>query len=119
MMYEHYERDISYILTLQASLSHDIADRIHANLTSLAPARKVNPEAYNEYLQARFFLYQGIRGTGRSVDGFSRSIALDPEFADAHAGMAEVLAYAGIFCVRPSAEAYQEARREALKALEL
>jgi tetratricopeptide (TPR) repeat protein len=65
------------------------------------------------------FSCKGIRGIGRSIEFFRRSIELDPSQAESHAGLAEALCFSGIFGLRPSGETYPEARVEALKALEL
>jgi tetratricopeptide (TPR) repeat protein len=77
----------------------------------------VRPEAYDAFLRGTHFLHQGLRGTENSIAWFQRAIELDPTLADAHAGLAEALCFAGIFGLRPSAEAYPEARQAALKAL--
>src|SRR5204863_8132249 len=121
---EKYERDLADILTVQSDVAREIATRIRIQLTpqvqiSLRRSRRVNPEAYQAFLQGNYYLYRGIRGVGKSVECFNQAIALDPSHADSHAGLAEALCYAGIFGLRPSAETYQEARVSATKALEL
>lgn len=60
-----------------------------------------------------------MRGTGKSIEFFKRAIELDPLQAEAYAGLAQALCFAGIFGFRPSAETFPEARVAALKALEL
>jgi tetratricopeptide (TPR) repeat protein len=55
----------------------------------------------------------------KSIDFFTQAVKLDSSYADAHAGLAQALCYAGIFGFRPSAETYPAARVAALKALEL
>ena len=121
---EKYERDLADVLALQGDVARAIASQIRIKLTageqtSLTPTRKVNPEAYDAFLKGNFFLHQGIRGTGKSIELFKRAIELDPLQAEAHAGLAQALCFAGIFGLRPSAETFPEARVAALKALEL
>jgi tetratricopeptide (TPR) repeat protein len=121
---EKYERDLADVLPLQGEVARAIASQIRIKLTageqtSLTPTRKVNPEAYDAFLKGNFFLHQGIRGTGKSIELFKRAIELDPLQAEAHAGLAQALCFAGIFGLRPSAETFPEARVAALKALEL
>ncbi|MCX6628473.1 MAG: winged helix-turn-helix domain-containing protein [Candidatus Solibacter sp.] len=103
---ERYERPVADILALQSEVARAIA-------------RPVNPEAYDAFLKGTFFLHQGIRGTGRSIEFFEQAIELDPLLAGAHVGLAEALCFSGIFGLRPSAETYPEARLAALKALQL
>jgi TolB-like protein/Tfp pilus assembly protein PilF len=124
LLSEKYERDLTDVLALQGEVARDIADRVHIQLTPrheerLARMKQVNPEAHVALLEGNFFLHQGIRGVGKSIESFTRATHLDPSLADAHAGLAEALIFAGIFGIRPSAETHPQARRAALKALEL
>src|SRR4029077_13302655 len=121
---ETYERDLADVLTLQGEVARAIASQIRIKLTrgeetSLTRTRKVNPEAYDAYLKGNFLLHQGMRGTSKSIEFFKRAIELDPLQAEAHAGLAQALCFAGVFGFRPSAETFPEARVAALKALEL
>jgi len=81
--------------------------------------RRVAPEAHETYLKAYASIYQGPLGIPRSLDLFRRTLELDPENDKAHAGLAEALCFAGIFSWRPTEETYPEARKMALRALEL
>jgi TolB-like protein/DNA-binding winged helix-turn-helix (wHTH) protein len=121
---EKYERDLTDVLAVQSEVARAVAGQIQIKLTpgeetNLARTRRVNPEAYQAFLNGTFFLHQGIRGVGKSIEFFKRAIDLDPMHADAWAGLAEALCYAGIFGLRPSGETYPEARVAAIKALEL
>jgi tetratricopeptide (TPR) repeat protein len=121
---ETYERDLADVLALQGEVARAIAGQVRIKLTrgeetSLTRTRKVNPEAYDAYLKGNFLLHQGMRGTSKSIEFFKRAIELDPLQAEAHAGLAQALCFAGIFGFRPSAETFPEARVAALKALEL
>ncbi|MEO8594826.1 MAG: winged helix-turn-helix domain-containing protein [Candidatus Solibacter sp.] len=124
IMSEEYERDLTDIIALQGDVARAIAGKIKIELTSveqrsLTRTRRVNPEAYEAYLQGNFFLHQGIQGIAKSMDFFRQAIRMDASQPEAHAGLAEALCYAGIFGFRPSAETYQEARLAAQNALEL
>ncbi len=119
-----YERNLTDILGLQSDVARAIASQIQIKLTSqertyLTRTGPVRPEAYDLFLKGNFFLHQGMRGTAKSIDFFKQAIGLDPSQAEAYAGLAEALCFAGIFGLRSSAEAYPEARLAALKALEL
>jgi TolB-like protein/DNA-binding winged helix-turn-helix (wHTH) protein/Flp pilus assembly protein TadD len=121
---EEYERDLTDVLAVQSEVARAVAGQIQIKLTpgeetNLARTRRVNPEAYQAFLNGNFFLHQGIRGVSKCIEFFKRAIDLDPMHADAWAGLAEALCYAGIFGLRPSGETYPEARVAAIKALEL
>jgi TolB-like protein/DNA-binding winged helix-turn-helix (wHTH) protein len=121
---ERFERDLTDILVLQSEVARAIAGKIRIELTpgeqsSLSRTRRVNPQAYEAYLKGSYFLHKGIPGLSRSIEFFTQAIQLDPSQAEAHAGLAEVLCFAGIFGLRPSSETYPEARVSALKALQL
>lgn len=117
---ERYERELSDILTLQNEVARAIAGQVR---TQVAPEmrrpRKVPPEAHEAYLRARAGLFQGPLGIPRSLELFRRTLELDPEDANAYAGLAEALCYSGIFALGPTEETYPEARKMALRALEL
>jgi len=121
---EEYERDLTDILALQCEVARAIASQIQIKLTpqeqtGLARIRPVNPDSYEAFLKGNYFLHQGMRGIGRSIEFFRRAIELNSSHAEAHAGLAQALCYAGIFGLRPSGETYPEARVAALRALEL
>jgi TolB-like protein/DNA-binding winged helix-turn-helix (wHTH) protein/Tfp pilus assembly protein PilF len=121
---EKYERDLTDVLAVQSEVARAVADEVKAKLTpveqvALARRRQINPDAHEAFLRGTFFLNQGIRGTGKSIEFFKQAIELDPNQAESYAGLAEALCYAGIFALRPSGETYPEARVAALKALQL
>ena len=121
---QKYERDLTDILALQGEVARAIALQVHASLkpeqiSQLTQPRRVNPEAYQAFLQGNYFLHQNIRAIAKSIDWFRRAIELDPGHADAYTGLAHALVYTGIYEIRSPMEAYTEARAAAEKALQL
>ena len=121
---QKYERDLTDILTLQGEVARAIALEIRASLrpdesNRLNEPKKVNPKAYQAFLQGNYFLQQNIRGITRSIDSFRHAIELDAAHADSHAGLAHALIFASLYEFRPPAEAYPEARAAAEMALQL
>ncbi len=119
-----YERDVADVLTLQSAVARAVAREIRINLTPqeqrvLERTRTVKREAYEASLKGSYFLHKGIPGVSKSIEWFTEARKMDPEYADAYAGLAEALIYAAIFGLRPSADAFSEARAAALKALEI
>jgi TolB-like protein/tetratricopeptide (TPR) repeat protein len=92
--------------------------------TTLSPVAKAQiaarPEALTGYLRARYLWnLRTARDVARSIDEFNRAIALDPDFALAHAGLADAYLILGIWGIRPAAETYGPALVAAERALEL
>ncbi len=124
---ESYERDLKDVLSLQDEVARDIANRIQVKLTAqesagLSRAQPVNPEAYQRYLQGRYFWNKrSEEGFIKAIEFFEQAIAKQPDYAAAHAGLSDVYALLGTW---PNAkisrsEATARARAAALKALEI
>ncbi len=128
---ETYERDISDVLGVQAEIAQAIAAEIHValNLTEsnrLADMqkgkRRVNPEAYDAYLRARYHLHEMMPASiEKSVAEFQRAIELDPAYASAYSGLAIASALLAIvpFDVAPPHDSMPRAEESARKALAL
>ena len=115
---DRYERDLADVLALQNEVARAIGGQVRRQVAPEA-RRRVVPEAHEAYLRAHAALFQGPLGIPRSVELFRRTLELDPDDANAHAGLAEALCYSGIFSWRPTEETYPEARKLAMRALEL
>ncbi len=124
---ETYERDLGDVLSLQSEVAKAIALQVRAQMTPelearLRSARRVNPAAYQPYLQGHFYLTteftkpQSLKEAQRL---FEESIRKDPGFALATSGLAESYVYLG-FLHQLSPEAARQSAEEAVrKALEL
>jgi TolB-like protein/DNA-binding winged helix-turn-helix (wHTH) protein/Flp pilus assembly protein TadD len=123
---ESYERDHSDILELQAEVARDIAERIHVRVNPAAARRpdrerRLSPEAHQAYLLARHRWY--TRHADQllvAIQDLHRAIAIDPAFALAYAGLADVhLVLPLLSGVVTQEEAYSKAKAAADRALEL
>jgi TolB-like protein/DNA-binding winged helix-turn-helix (wHTH) protein/Flp pilus assembly protein TadD len=102
-----YERKPSDLISLQNRLAADAVSQISAQLTpegktQLDLESQINPEAYDEYLQARFLLHQETTQKDKAIPHLERAIKLDPNFTAAYAAMGQAWAYEGVFGVRNS-----------------
>jgi TolB-like protein/DNA-binding winged helix-turn-helix (wHTH) protein/Flp pilus assembly protein TadD len=90
-----YERDSQDVVTLESEIAAESAAQIRAQLTPagqtrLSLERRINPEAYDEYLRARFLLRQeGGEENIKAIPHLERAIQLDPNFASAYAALGE------------------------------
>jgi len=121
-----YERDLREVLTLQHEVAQAITDEIKAQVslserTRLGTALLVNPEAYELYLKGRYYRDKRTSTSlAAAKEYFQKAIDIDPSYALAHAGLADTYAFlGGIYGVAPPAEAFPNARKEALKAIDL
>ncbi len=122
---ESYERKLTDILLLQSDVARAIAAGIRIELAPqeqrrLSSTRSVNPEAYDAYLQGRFYGNQRSQeGVQRCLEYFQKAVALDPSYALAYAGMADsYIVLMANHWLAPG-EAIPPGRTAALKALSL
>jgi TolB-like protein/DNA-binding winged helix-turn-helix (wHTH) protein len=122
---ETYERDLGDILDLQNEVARAIADEIQAKITPkeqgrLARRRKVNTDAYEEYLKGRFFVNQFTEeALQKSIDYFEQAIRLDSTYGEAYAGLGEAWAMLQYIGAAPPDEAHHKALEAVSKALEM
>ncbi len=122
-----YERDLGDILMMQADVARAIATEIRVELTPqeqtrLANAPPVNPEAYEAYLQGRYYMTKRTpEGLTKAVEYFQQAIQKDPRYAPAHAALADTYSLQGYSqaATMPFKEAAEKAKAAARKALEL
>ncbi len=92
---EIYDRRLTDIFTVESDIARTIADTLRAKLSgseqrALSARPTENQEAYQLYLQGRFFWNKRSGPDLRkAVDSFNQATALDPKFAQAYAGLAQ------------------------------
>src|SRR5579859_4284194 len=124
---QEYERDVREILPLESEVAQSIAQEIAIKLSAEAQARlavhrAVDPEAYQLYLQGRYFWNKrSEQGHLKAIDFFQQAIAIQPQYAQAYSGLADAYALLGsnpsTVITRPVA--MSKARAAALQALAL
>jgi TolB-like protein len=90
-----YERDVRDIFKVQDEIAAAVVDALKLRLSSpgpqLAERRTANPEAYDQYLRGKHLFQLGdYAGLLAARDAYRRAIELDPNFAPAFAGLANV-----------------------------
>ena len=77
-------------------------------------------EAYNLYLQGRFFWNKRTEeGLKKAIECFNKAIENDQNYALAYSGLADSYNLLGTFGFFPSDEAFHKAKEAALKAIEI
>jgi TolB-like protein/DNA-binding SARP family transcriptional activator/Flp pilus assembly protein TadD len=121
---ETYDRRMEDVLRVQDEIGRSIAATLQRRLVqeSSSPASipQVDPDAYNLYLQGRFFWH---RRTGadlrRAVHVLEAAVSRAPDYAQAHVGLGDAYAVLGFYDFLPPSEAFPRAREAALRALAL
>jgi TolB-like protein/DNA-binding SARP family transcriptional activator len=122
---ESYERDGTDIFAIQSELALRIAAGLSAELTPrerdrLARRPTASPAAHDLYLKGRYFWNQrSAAGFERAIEYYRRAIASDSEYAEAYAGLAAAYSMQPFVGELTPAEALEQTRVNALKALEL
>jgi len=123
-----YDRELQSLLALQAEIARETADEIQLALGKgyklQATDRKLSSpssyQAYDLYLKGRYFWNKrSNNGFKQAADYFQQSIANDPNYARAYAGLADTFALMSSWSFVPQTEAIPKARAAALRALQL
>jgi TolB-like protein/DNA-binding winged helix-turn-helix (wHTH) protein/Tfp pilus assembly protein PilF len=122
-----YDRGVKDVLALQADVADAIAHEIQAGINSrrreqVRPHRAVKPEALDAHMRGRYLWNRRTEeGLREAVRHFQQAIASDPEYAVAHAALADSYSLLGSVGIdgMPPAEAMPLAKAAAQKALEL
>ncbi|MGZ5019990.1 MAG: protein kinase domain-containing protein [Chthoniobacterales bacterium] len=120
---ESFDHTLSNALTLESELIRSVAVAIRPNLRDeqqnrMAGRYTENSEAYQVYLRGRY-LWNKRTGADaeQAIRCFEQAISLDPNFALAYSGLADVYVTQGYFTDRPFSETLPKARAAAEKAL--
>ncbi|HXM35627.1 MAG TPA: protein kinase [Pyrinomonadaceae bacterium] len=122
---EQYSRKQADLLSLQNAVARDVATRLRNKLSG-ADEQKVarnytqNTEAYQLYLQGRFFANKRTPESIRKAIGYyQQAIDKDPNYALGYAGLSDGYGQLGYYASDPAPESLIKAREAALRALSL
>jgi TolB-like protein/DNA-binding winged helix-turn-helix (wHTH) protein/lipopolysaccharide biosynthesis regulator YciM len=110
---DSYERDLRDVLALQREVARDVAGGVRIKLTPQVQARfrdtrPVNPEAYDQYLRGKYYLYRQNRENNEAaIVSLERAVAADPTFAAAQAELAQAYVWK-LFLFTPGEEQLAE-----------
>lgn len=117
----HYDDSLANVFQVQDHISAAIADALKVKFASLGPARTINPQVYDLVLQARALMDKARTAAPleQARKLYEQAIALDPNYADAHAELAGAWHELTEYSTLPLKDALPKMREEANKALAL
>jgi len=120
-----YESDLKDVLKLQSDVAKEIAAEVRAKLTAsekdrLDSAKPIDPAAHEAYLLGNYHLGKlNEKDLALAVDYFEQATRVEPDFADAYAGLSKAWTERGIWGSLSPIEVAPQARSAAEKALQL
>jgi tetratricopeptide (TPR) repeat protein len=120
-----YIRESKQLFSLQSEIAKDIVSELKTVLSAkekelIEKSQTKNLDAYNLYLQGRYFWNRRTKDSQmKSVDYFKRSVAEDPNYALAYAGLADAYFILTWYGWLPKLEGYAKAKEYAFRAVEI
>jgi serine/threonine-protein kinase len=120
---ERYDRVAEDVFAVQDEIASAIAGKLRLALDAANGSRPRAPTehlaAYELYLKGRALLYQRGRSIARARECFEQAVALDANYAQAWAGLADAYTTSGYSGFAPGASVMPQALAAAQRALEL
>jgi len=121
---EGFTEEAKDIFSVQDRIAGLIAQNLQLKLGAAAkPKRAVNPEAHRLTLEGRhFWTLRTDEGFQRAESAYLKALEIDPDFAEAHAGLADVWAVRGWYDVLAGIDVtshFARAREQAQLALRI
>jgi serine/threonine-protein kinase len=121
---ERYDRNAEDVFAVEDEIASAIVDRLKLSLASGRDALVKPPttdlEAYHLYLKARHLWNKRTKESlEQAVKYFEQAIERDPQYALAHAGIADACLLLGSYNFTAPAAAFKRAKVEVERALEL
>jgi len=129
----NFDRELTDIIGVQGNIALQVAQKLNAVLSSdeISQIEKIptqNPEAYDNYLRARFLLHKANspqrsdfnkEGAMNCIQYYEKAIAEDENFAEAYAGLANAWLKLSAWGFLGSSEGFLKGREYSMKALEI
>jgi adenylate cyclase len=123
---EVYDSDLEDIFQVQDEISLKILNRLKENFEPGAKKEQIvkpatdNLDAYNLYLKGRYHWNKSNpEDIKKAVKTFEEAVAIDPRFALPYCALSYCYSFLGSSGLMSPAEAYQKAKDNTLKAIEL
>ncbi len=122
---DSYERQLTDVFEIQKEIARSISDQLQVRLAAdnadrVANRQTESPNAYEHYLRGRFHWNKRTQeGFQKAIDHFRQAIEIDPDYARAHAGLADTYSLMANYGHMLPKEAFPQAEAAARQAIEL
>jgi TolB-like protein len=122
---ENFDGEYTHIFNFQDKISAKVADSLALNLSpnqeqNIKKRATENTDAYEAYVLGIYFWNKRTKeGLQKAEQYFLRAVELDPQYAQAYAGLADTYNMLVFNRFAPLAEVGEKAKTAALKAVEL
>jgi len=122
---DQYDSDLTELFSVQDSISHEVSQKLRLRMPGEAEGRLTkryteNIDAYQLYVRARHGCEQRTAdGFKRGVEYLTRALQIDPNYALAHAELAQCISVPCYYGAVDPNVAYPKARLIAQRALEI
>jgi TolB-like protein/serine/threonine protein kinase/Tfp pilus assembly protein PilF len=122
---QSYERTFPEIIQVESEVAGHAAGALGVRLTesekqAINKTATSNPQAYEAYLKGRYvWLQRNLDSYRQAKEYFEQAIALDTNYAQAYAGLADAYQFLGAFDLHDRKENYDKAKSAYKRALEL
>ena len=122
---KNYERSVSDILKLESEIAQAVAGEIRVQLTpqeklQFGKTKSLDPRATEAFLLGRHYFNKWTRESERqAVEQFQKAVEIEPDYADAWAGLSDAWTVRGMVGETPIPEVEKPTRDAAIKALEI
>jgi TolB-like protein/Tfp pilus assembly protein PilF len=118
---EKYDRKLTNIFEVEDEISKAITDKLQVQLAGgngpMVAQKRIDPRAHDFYLRGLTLL--AIRSVSDAVNAFQQAVAIDPNYAQAWAALAEAQALFPGYAPDPAQAAFAQSLAAAQRALAL
>lgn len=124
MWSEKYDREMDDVFAIQDDIALAITKKLKLTLLKkdhelLTKSPTKNTQAYERYLKGRFYVTRRGAWIVTALECFQQAIALDPQFALAHAAYADAHLLIASYGLMPPKDVLAQAKQSAERALQL
>jgi Kae1-associated kinase Bud32 len=122
---EQYNYHEDALMEFRREIVQDVANKLRSRLSNTDEQRMSriptdNSEAYQLFLRGRYhWSKRTAKDLEKSVEYYERAVAIDPNFAFAHAGLADTYVLLSGFGVSSPQESFPKAKKAAERAIQL
>ena len=121
---ERYDRELTDVFAIQDEIASAIAAKLRVTLSAASGGQMVRPgtghlEAYELLLKGRVLQTRRGSAIGAALECFEKAVALDPDFAEAQAWLADSYRLLAVYGHRAASDVMPRAKAAAERAVAL